>query len=123
MTPGRPSIDTWLEEIKSGGETAGVGMFLAHNGIVRASSRDGRAVTGMELAVDRERLAQIVETARLMEGIAHVRVWVNEGTLDVGDDIMYVFVGGDVRENVFGALQALVTMIKTEVVAETERYE
>jgi molybdopterin synthase catalytic subunit len=45
---------------------------------------------------------------------------VNEGELAIGDDIMYVIVGGDIRDNVFEALMALVRMIKTEVVTETE---
>ena len=116
----RPSLDAWLAEIKATGETDGIGMYLMHNGVVRAYSRDGRPVTGMILGVDRERLAEIVESARLMEGVAAVRVWVNEGELGVGDDIMYVLVAGDIRDNVFGALQALVKMVKTEVVTEEE---
>jgi len=45
---------------------------------------------------------------------------VNEGRLAVGDDIMLALVGGDIRENVIGALQELVRLIKTEVVREHE---
>lgn len=116
----RPSLDAWLAELKASDDFASTGMFLAHNGVVRARSRDGRPVTGMQLLVDRERLAEIVETATLMEGVTHVRAWVNEGELGVGDDIMYVMVGGDIREHVFEALMALVGMIKTEVVTEAE---
>jgi molybdopterin synthase catalytic subunit len=116
----RPSLDAWLAEAKADAGAAGVGMCLVHNGVVRAHSRDGQPVAGMELAVDRERLDEMVATARLMEGVSYVRVWVNEGRLDVGDDIMCVLVGGDIRENVFEALAALVRMIKTEVVTETE---
>lgn len=115
-----PSLDAWLVDVKAGGSTSGVGMYLMHNGVVRGHSRDGRPVSGMVLGVDRERLAEIVKSAKLMEGVVAVRVWVNEGELTVGDDIMYVLVAGDVRENVFGALQALVKRIKTEVVAEQE---
>jgi molybdopterin synthase catalytic subunit len=115
-----PSLDSWLAELKASDDFSSTGMFLAHNGVVRAHSRDGRPVTGMQLIVDRERLAEIVETATLMEGVTHVRAWVNEGELAIGDDIMYVIVGGDIRDNVFGALQALVGMIKTEVVTEAE---
>lgn len=115
----KPSLDAWLVEVKSG-DIAGTGMFLAHNGIVRGTSRDGRPVTGMILSVDRDRLAELVESARLMEGVTHVKAWVNEGTLAVGDDIMYVLVGGDIRDHVFEALGALVRMIKTEVVTEEE---
>jgi molybdopterin synthase catalytic subunit len=38
----------------------------------------------------------------------------------VGDDIMKVVVAGDIRENVFGGLQRLVSIIKKEVVTESE---
>lgn len=116
----RPSLDRWLADIKSAEDTAGTGMFLMHNGIVRATSRAGDPVSGMSLGVDRQRLAEVVASARLMEGITHVRAWVNEGELSVGDDIMYVLVGGDIRDHVFDALRALVKMIKTEVVTEKE---
>lgn len=117
---GRPSLDGWLEELKAEPESARVGMYLSHNGIVRSFSRDGRAVTGMDLSVYRERLDGALAEARVMPGIAQVRAWVNEGRLDVGDDIMYVLVGGDIREHVIDALTALVRTIKTEVVTESE---
>lgn len=120
MSLTRPSLDAWLADLKSSTDVSGTGMYLVHNGVVRGHSRDGRPVTGMALAVDRERLAEILDTARLMEGVTHIRAWVNEGELEVGDDIMFVLVGGDVRDHVFEALQALVRMIKTEVVTEEE---
>lgn len=116
----KPSLDAWLAEIKTSGDVEGTGMYLVHNGVVRGYSRDGRPVTGMVLGVDRELLAELLESARLMEGVTHVRAWVNEGRLEVGDDIMYVLVAGDIREHVFEALQAFVRMIKTEVVTEEE---
>ena len=115
-----PSLDAWLAEAKASADAAGVGMYLCHNGVVRSYSRDGRPVVSMDLSVDRERLAELLETARMMEGVLYVRVWINEGHLEVGDDIMYVLVGGDIRDNVIEALTALVRMIKTEVVTEHE---
>jgi len=116
----RPSLDAWLAEVKREASAPGVGMYLCHNGVVRSYSRDGRPVTGMDLSVDRERLSEILATAALMEGVSVIRAWVNEGHLEVGDDIMYVLVGGDIRDNVFEALGALVRMIKSEVVTELE---
>lgn len=116
----RPSLDAWLAEVKRESGAAGVGMYLCHNGVVRSYSRDGKPVEAMELSVDRERLVELLSTAQLMEGVSVVRAWVNEGRLTVGDDIMYVLVGGDIRDHVFEALGALVRMIKTEVVTETE---
>lgn len=120
MTEARPSLDAWLAEMKNRPGADGVGMYLVHNGVVRATSRSGDTVTGMDLAVDRDRLTEALEQAESREGIAFVRAWVNEGTLQVGDDIMYVLVAGDIRENVFGALQDLVRTIKTQVVVERE---
>jgi molybdopterin synthase catalytic subunit len=120
MSADRVSLDEWLAEAKATADAAQVGMYLCHNGVVRGTSRDGRPVAGMLLEVDRQRLAKVIESAHLMEGVALVRAWVNEGRLEVGDDIMYVLVGGDVREHVFDALQALVRLIKSEVVTETE---
>lgn len=48
--------------------------------------------------------------------------WLNSGELQVGDDIMYVLIGGDIRPHVVDALQALVGKIKSDCVIETERY-
>ena len=39
----------------------------------------------------------------------------------IGDDIMLVLVGGDIRPHVVDALQALVGKLKTECVTELER--
>jgi len=118
MTP--PSLDLWLAEAKQEACAADIGMYLCHNGVVRSYSRDGQPCVGMELGVDRVRLDEIIATAPLMEGVSLVKVWVNEGTLKVGDDIMYVMVGGDIRPNVIEALTSIVRMIKTEVVTEKE---
>jgi molybdopterin synthase catalytic subunit len=95
-------------------------MYLAHNGVVRATARDGSPVTGMHLTYDAARLQEVLAQVRAMPGVVAVRTWVNEGVLAVGDDIMLVLVAGDIRENVFAALQQLVRLIKTEVVKELE---
>ncbi|MCD7767257.1 MAG: molybdopterin biosynthesis protein, partial [Oscillospiraceae bacterium] len=50
----------------------------------------------------------------------YIRIWVNEGTLAVGDDIMYVLIGGDIRPHVVDALQFLVGKLKNECVVERE---
>lgn len=115
-----PNLLEWLAEVKRGPRASEIGMILTHNGIVRGTSRKGEAVSGMTLSVDRDRLAVALDEARGREGIAEIRGWVNEGELEVGDDIMYVLVAGDIRENVFGALQELVREIKTTVVTEQE---
>ena len=56
-----------------------------------------------------------------MSGIGYVRAWLNEGELSVGDDIMLVLIGGDIRPRVIDALQALVGTLNNECVTEIER--
>jgi|WetSurMetagenome_2_1015567.scaffolds.fasta_scaffold152099_2 molybdopterin synthase catalytic subunit len=115
-----PSFDTWLDEIKGETGSSGIGMYLMHNGVVRGTARGGAPVTGMDLTYDEDRLAEALEAARSAPGIIAARAWINEGHLDVGDDIMRVLVAGDIRENVFAALQQLVGSLKTRCVHEKE---
>jgi molybdopterin synthase catalytic subunit len=115
-----PRFEAWLEEIKSGPENARVGMYLMHNGVVRGTARDGTPVAGMDLSYDRARLSTIIAETKARQGVVAVKAWVNEGHLKVGDDIMRVLVAGDIRENVFSALQELVRLVKTECVKEYE---
>lgn len=116
-----PDMNEWIADVKALPEADGVGMMLVHRGIVRGTTRAGDPVSSMELSYDRGLLDAAVAQARTWEGVIAVRVWINEGHLEVGDDIMAVLVAGDIRDNVIGALQRLVGMIKTEVVTEAER--
>ncbi len=123
-----PSMDDWLREAKADPRASQVGMFLVHNGVVRQTSKDkvrygiddGYVVKGMEFYFDIEKVDSAVEKAYKMEGIFHVRVWLNEGRLKLGEDIMYVLVGGDIRPHVINAIQFLVAKIKSECVTEIE---
>ena len=118
MNP-RP-IEDWIDRVRGAPDSASVGMILVHEGIVRGKSRSGERVSGMMLAVDRQRLEEALEQARTWPGVHAVRAWVNEGMLSVGDPIMRVLVAGDVGDNVFAALQRLVSLIKSGVVSESE---
>lgn len=120
MSQDPPQFETWLEEIKASPVAPEIGMYLMHNGVVRGTARDGSIVSGMDLSYDPVRLEKIVDEIEGRPGVAAVRVWINEGHLGVGDDIMRVIVAGDIRENVFGALQELVRLVKTECVREWE---
>jgi len=123
-----PSMDAWLQEAKAHPDAGKVGMYLTHNGTVRATPRskvrqgaeDAAEVTGMLFSYDEARVSAAVEEARRMEGIYYVRVWLNSGHLQVGDDIMYVLIGGDIRPRVIDAMQFLVGQLKTTCVSETE---
>lgn len=115
-----PDVNQWFADVKGLPRSDEIGMMVIHRGVVRGTSRAGEPVSGMVLSSDSARLELVLAEARTWPGIVAVRGWVNEGTLPVGDDIMAVLVAGDVRENVFIALQRLVTLIKTEVVSESE---
>ena len=124
-----PSIDQWLKEAKADPSAAKIGMYLVHNGtvrqtakkLVRQGNQDTRPVTGMVFSYDKEKVAAAVEETYQLEGIYYIRTWLNEGELTVGDDIMYVLIGGDIRPHVVEALQYLVGRIKNECVSEEER--
>lgn len=128
MSKQSPSMDAWLREAKAHPSAPKIGMYLTHNGVVRqdarAKVRDGdqnaAPVTGMEFSYDREKLEQAIADTYRLEGVFYLRVWLNEGRLAVGDDIMYVLVGGDIRPHVLEALQYLVGRIKQECVMEKE---
>ena len=115
-----PDVNEWFRDISAQAGSDAIGMMVVHRGVVRGTSRAGDPVSGMLLSRDSARLEAVLAEARTWPGIFAVRGWVNEGTLPVGDDIMAVLVAGDIRENVFAALQRLVTLIKTEVVSESE---
>ena len=124
-----PSIDAWLWEAKTHESAPKIGMYLTHNGTVRQTAKakvrygaeDTKEVTGMLFSYDQEKVDAIVADTYKMDGIYYIRVWLNEGELTMGDDIMYVLIGGDIRPRVVDALQYLVGRIKNECVVETER--
>lgn len=74
----------------------------------------------MRFSSDAELVAQAIEQTRALPGVGTVRVWLNEGELSLGDDIMLVLIGGDIRPHVVDALQFLVGTIKSECVREEE---
>ena len=81
----------------------------------------GHKVGGMVFGYDASKVQAAIEATRAMPGIGYVRVWLASGELAVGDDIMLVLIGGDIRPHVVDALQALVGTIKNECVSEVER--
>lgn len=125
-----PSLDAWLREAKRDATAKNCGMYLFHNGVVREtakaqvreSAQNTPAVKGMAFSYDAEKVEAAKKAALAMPGIGYVRVWLNSGELRVGDDIMLVLVGGDIRPHVIDALQALVGEIKQNCVTETEIY-
>ena len=113
-------VEQWIKEIKKECSPDRLGMILVHNGIVRATSKQGEAVGGMKLSYDQAALDKAVRRFKSVDGIVDIRAWINQGTLKLGDDIMYVCVAGRFRKDVLPVFQELITLIKTEIVHEEE---
>ena len=130
MPKPEPSMDQWLKEAKKDPAAAQCGMFLAHNGVVRitpkAQVREGveglGEVAQVDFSYDAAGLEAAIADAKTWPGVYYVRVWLNEGALNVGDSIMYVLIGADIRPRCIDALQKLVGKIKNDLVVEKEVY-
>jgi molybdopterin synthase catalytic subunit len=128
MSKQLPSMDQWLAEAKASENASECGMFLIHNGVVRetpkAQVRGGAEGLGkvakVEFSYDAEGLKAACDEALTWPGVYYVRAWLNEGVCEVGDTLMYVLIGADIRPHCIDALQKLVGKIKTELVVEKE---
>lgn len=112
-----------INQIKEHPDYSKVGMLLCHNGVVRGTSRDGREVNGLRVAVDQEKLYQVIETHKARKGIMEILVEINaDRDLQVGDDVMLLVVAGDIRENVTATLSDTLNAIKSTVTHKTEYF-
>jgi molybdopterin synthase catalytic subunit len=112
-----------ISTLKAHSEHHKVGMIASHLGIVRGASRNGREITGMEVAHDKETINNIIRDIKRLPGIVEVLVYTNEGHLKTGDEILAVAVAGDIRERVFPALIKTVNRIKEEATQKKEFFD
>ena len=99
-----------------------VGMILCHNGIVRGTRRgDRKEVVSVRVTPDYDKIEAIrAEFESNAPGIYRVAVEAHGGELKPGDDLLYILVAGDIRENVKAALSELLDRIKSEAVGKEE---
>ena len=116
-------ISKMIKALKAHPEAAKMGMIVSHLGIVRGTSRNGREVTGIHVAYNHDTLNEIKKDIKEMNGIVEVLVETNEGRLEIGDEVMAVVLGGDIRENVFAALTTAVNRIKSEASRKEEYFK
>ena len=128
MKEKKPTFEKIMKEAKASKYASKCGMFLLHNGVVRidakAKVREGKKntkkVIGMDFDYDKKEVDAAIKKALKMKGIYYIKVWLNSGKLKVGDDIMLVLIGGDIRPHVVDCLQSLVGEIKSKCVVEKE---
>lgn len=113
-------LSKMVKTIKNNPEYEKVGMILCHNGVVRRYSKDGRKVKGLKVKLDETKLKELINRIKNKPGIIDILVDIREGKLKVGEDIMFVAIAGDIRENVFPALEEAVNIIKSDVLQKEE---
>ncbi len=97
-----------------------VGMVLVHNGVARATSRDGRPVSAIEVIPDFALIEAIRAEGEAMPGIFRILVEARSGTFSPGDDLLFIVVAGDIRDNVLDALTRTLNRIKSEALTKRE---
>lgn len=115
-------ISKTIAEMKKRADfTDKVGMILIHNGTVRSWSRsDRQQVTELETMVDQERIEQLRQEYRKRPGIYDIMVEAHSGRFAPGDDLLFIIVAGDLRENIKPVLAELLDRIKAEAVSKKE---
>jgi molybdopterin synthase catalytic subunit len=106
---------------KEPGFSKNVGMVLVHNGVVRGWSRqDHKTVTSIDVVVDAHRVETLRKEYSQKPGIYKILIECRSGRLHPGDDLLFIVVAGDIRENVKSVLSELLDRIKAEAVTKTE---
>ncbi len=106
---------------KEPGFTENVGMLLIHNGVVRAWSRKDRSpVARVEVVPDHDKIEEIRQFYEKRPGIFKVIVQANQGILEPGDDLLFIIVAGDIRENVKPVLSEILDAVKSKAVFKKE---
>ncbi len=117
-------INKALAELKQRpGFTDNVGMMLIHNGVVRGWSRqDHKDVTSITIRQDKDKIRAICEEMEQRPGIFAI-VWdAREGEFKPGDDVLFLIVAGDIRENVKSTFSDLLERVKSEGVSKQEHF-
>lgn len=115
-------ISKAIQELKSRPEFAdNVGMILIHNGVVRNWSRNDKAkVAALEVTPNYEKIETIRQEYLQSEGIFDIIVKAYSGTFQPGDDLLFIIVAGDIRENIKPVLAEMLDRVKAEAVSKRE---
>lgn len=116
-----PNLQELVDKVKREIDPMKVGMIVCHNGVVRGTSRAGIPAEFLDVGVDREKWESIIGEMRAQPGIAAVETHLFTGRRQVGDDVMFLVVAGDIRENVLPVLENLLNRLKKEAVIKFEK--
>ena len=98
-----------------------VGMILIHNGVVRNWSRkDRKKIVALEVTPDLAKMETIRQELLKRDGIYDIVAEAKTGRFQPGDDLLYLIVAGDLRENIKPVLAELLDRVKAEAVHKNE---
>ncbi len=97
-----------------------VGMILIHNGVVRGISKNGSKVKKLKVVVSEEKIREIVSKYEKHDGIFKILVEARGGEFIPGEDLLWIIVAGDFRENVKKVLSRVLEEIKTRAIEKKE---
>ena len=98
-----------------------VGMVLIHNGIARGHSRDNKPkVDNLTVTPDRDKIESLRREYESRPGIFRIIIQANQGEFQPGQDLLFIIVAGDIRENVHPVLSELLNRIKSEAMHKVE---
>jgi molybdopterin synthase catalytic subunit len=116
-----PALKDLIDKIKGRADYSKVGMIACHNGVARGTSRAGQAVEYLDIDVDGQVWDKVLRELREAPGIVALEAHLFTGRRFVGDDVMYIAVAGDIRENVLPVLEKAINRLKKEAVKKREK--
>jgi molybdopterin synthase catalytic subunit len=115
---GEVTFSELLTKIKKSKNIKKAGAITSFIGIVRSTSKKGADVKNLIIEAWEEKanksLMTITKELSKKKGITDVIIYHIQGELNVGDDIVYVIVAGDHRENIFPVLEESVERYKSQ---------
>jgi molybdopterin synthase catalytic subunit len=116
---GALTLQALIEEVRRGPQAHRIGCILTFTGVVRGVAKDGSKVLRLEYEAYPEaaeaKLEEIAEDLRRIPGVVDVRIHHFVGSLEVGEETVYVVVAAEHREEGFKALREAVERLKAEV--------
>ena len=98
-----------------------VGMILIPHGVVRNWSRiDKSSVAELAVSADLAKIEQLREEYLGKEGIFDIIIEARSGKFAPGDDLLFIIVAGDLRENIKPVLSDLLDRVKAEAISKKE---
>jgi molybdopterin synthase catalytic subunit len=112
-------LDSLIKSIKNDPRVKKAGAILTFIGIVRETSQEGRSVKGMLIDsyddLANNSIENICNDIIKQEGIVDIKIVHLKGEFQITDDLVYVVVASEHREEGFQALRNAVERYKKEV--------